>query len=268
MKVLILGSSGQIGNPLVSYLRSDNDVIEFDNYSVPENDLRIPNILDDWLPGVDFVFFLAFDVGGAVYLKKHQDTYEFISNNIKIMNNTFDSLRKFGTPFVFASSQMAAMSHSVYGTLKRIGENYTRCLNGKTLRLWNVYGIDRVAEKSHVITDFILMAKNDDCIQMKTDGKEMRQFLYVNDCCKCMNIVMNRFDEIKERQLDVTSFKWIKIKDIAGIISSHFNNCDIFASNDTDDIQRSLLVEPREDILKYWHPETSIEDGIKNIIMQ
>ena len=91
MKVLILGSDGLIGRPLTEYLRLSNEVVEFDNYSNPVTDLRVPAILDNVLSEIDFVFFLAFDVGGSVYLKKYQDTYEFISNNIKIMNNTFDS---------------------------------------------------------------------------------------------------------------------------------------------------------------------------------
>ncbi|RPJ56244.1 MAG: NAD-dependent epimerase/dehydratase family protein, partial [Dehalococcoidia bacterium] len=195
MKVLVLGSDGQIGRPLTTYLREQGDgVVEFDNYSNPVTDLRIPGILDYLLPEIDFVFFLAFDVGGSIYLKQHQNTYEFISNNIKIMNNTFDSLRKSGTQFIFASSQMAEMSHSTYGILKLTGEKYTNCLNGKILKFWNVYGVNDTTEKAHVITDFISMARSHNRIDMKTDGTESRQFLYAKDCSKCLSIVMNRFD--------------------------------------------------------------------------
>jgi nucleoside-diphosphate-sugar epimerase len=266
MRILVLGSDGQIGRPLTKYLRLNNEVIEFDYYLNPRQDLRIPDVLDYTLQSIDFVFFLAFDVGGSVYLKKKQDSYEFISNNIKIMNNTFDSLRKYDTPFVFASSQMSDMSHSSYGILKRIGEKYTNSLNGKTVKLWNIYGRGWTGEKMSVIINFIKMAKEENHIYMSTTGEEVRQFLYVDDCCKCMNIIMDRFNDIKEKQLDVSNFKWIKIKDIAEIVASHFVGCDIFPSKETDDIQRSLLVEPRIDILKYWQPETSIVDGIKYLL--
>ena len=267
MRVLILGSDGQIGRPLTKYLRLKNEVIEFDYYLNPRQDLRIPDVLEYILQSVDFVFFLAFDVGGSNYLKNKQDTYEFISNNIKIMNNTFDSLRKYNTPFIFASSQMSDMSHSSYGILKRIGEKYTNSLNGKTVKLWNVYGKGWTGEKSSAIISFIKMAKEDGRICMSTNGEEVRQFLYVDDCCKCMGIIMDQFNEIKESQLDVSNFKWIKIKKVAKIISSYFNNCEVIASKETDDIQRSLLVEPHTDILKYWQVETSIENGIKNILL-
>ena len=266
MKILILGSDGQIGRPLTEYLRLNNEVVRFDNYSNPRQDLRIPNILDSILPGIDFVFFLAFDVGGSVYLKKNQDTFEFISNNIKIMNNTFDSLKKYNTPFIFASSQMSDMSYSGYGILKRIGEKYTNSLNGKTVKLWNIYCTGWTGEKSSVIINFIKMAKENNHIHMATTGEERRQFLHVDDCCKCLDIIMRRFREIKEQQLDVSSFKWMKIKEVAEIIASHFNNCSISVSEETDDIQRNLLVEPRTDILEYWQPEISIENGIKKLI--
>jgi len=267
MRILVLGSDGQIGRPLTTYLRSENEVVEFDNFSNPITDLRIPDILNNILREIDFVFFLAFDVGGSVYLKRHQDTYEFISNNIKIMNNTFDSLRRSEVPFIFASSQMSDMGHSTYGILKRIGEKYTYSIGGKVLKFWNVYGQQKCTGKSFVITDFISMAKKRNRIDMLTDGQERRQFLYVMDCCKCLNIVMNRFRGIKEDKLDVTSFEWRSIKDIAMTISALFDNCPIYPGQDKDDVQRSALIDPERDILKYWQPETSIEMGIKNIIL-
>jgi len=267
MKILVLGSDGQIGEPLTRYLRSlNNTVIEFDIFSNPITDLRISNILDNVLPTIDFVFFLAFDVGGSIYLKEYQDTYEFISNNVKIMNNTFDSLKKHGTSFIFASSQMSQMSYSSYGILKHIGEKYTNCLNGKVVKFWNVYGFERDLNKSHVITDFILMAKDNNVISMRTNGEEARQFLFVDDCCSCLNILMNGFNEIKEKHLDISSFKWIKIIDLAKIISSNFNNNPINIGEDKDDVQRDALKEPDETILKYWTPETSLEDGVRIII--
>jgi len=268
MKILVLGSDWQIGSPLTTYLRKLNYVvIEFDNYSNPINDLRIRSILENILAEVDFVIFLAFDVGGSIYLKRYQDTYEFISNNIKIMNNTFDSLRKHNTPFIFASSQMSGMIDSSYGVLKRIGEKYTNCLNGKILKFWNVYGPTHITEKSWVINDFISMASNDGCIKMKTNGEEVRQFLYVEDCAKCLSIVMEQFNGVKEKQLDVSCFEWTSIKQIAEIVSINFNHCPIYPNNEVDDVQRNLLTEPARDVLKYWQPETSIEVGIEKIIL-
>jgi len=267
MKILVLGSDGQIGEPLTKHLRGLNHtVIEFDIYSNPITDLRTPNILDNLLPEIDFVFFLAFDVGGSLYLKTYQDTFEFISNNIKIMNNTFDSLKKHGTPFLFASSQMSNMSYSTYGILKHIGEKYTKCLNGMLVKFWNVYGYEKDLDKSHVITDFILMAKQHNRIDMRTTGEESRQFLYSVDCCECLTVLMDNYHNMPEKEFDISNFEWVKIIDIAKIVSVRFNNCPINPNSEFDDVQKNALREPDEAILQYWKPKTLIADGIDNII--
>jgi len=162
MKHLILGSSGQIGFHLVSYLKSvGEEVIEFDIVESSNQDLRIynNNILEQAINECDFVHFLAFDIGGSLYMEKYQDTFGFIDNNIKIMDRTFDLLKKYNKPFIFASSQMSNMSYSTYGILKAIGEKYTESLNGLVVKFWNVYGYEKDEEKSHVITDFIKMAQ-------------------------------------------------------------------------------------------------------------
>ena len=63
--------------------------------------------------------------------------------------------KDYSKPFVFASSQMSNMSYSPYGVMKRVGELYTKSLNGLIVKFWNVYGIEKDMEKAHVITDFI-----------------------------------------------------------------------------------------------------------------
>jgi nucleoside-diphosphate-sugar epimerase len=126
---LVLGSAGQIGSHLVEYLKTQGEkVYEIDILNNEWEDLRIQNnmVLDEYLLEADIVYecdivyFLAFDVGGAKYLEQYQDTSEFIMNNMRIMSNTFDAIQQSGTPFIFASSQMAEMSYSSYGMLKAL----------------------------------------------------------------------------------------------------------------------------------------------------
>lgn len=266
--ILVLGSAGQIGLSMVQQLKKNNyNVIEFDVFSNSKQDLRVEGILDSILPNVDFVFFLAFDVGGSVYLKQYQNTYEFIDNNIKLMSNTFDSLKKFNSKFIFASSQMSNMSFSSYGILKKLGEMYTEMLGGVITKFWNVYGYEPDLNKSHVITDFILMAKNENKITMKTDGSESRQFLYSDDCCECLIKLMNTYDDIdRSKNLHVANFKWNTVEDVANIVSSEFSDCPIIKSNNKDTIQKDSKYEPDPYILNFWEPRTDLIDGIKKII--
>ena len=84
MKIAILGSQGQIGQYLTEYLRDKgHHVYEFDKVNGPDQDMTIiPNSsLEMTIQDSDFVFFLAFDVGGSRYLKKYQHTFQFIDNN-------------------------------------------------------------------------------------------------------------------------------------------------------------------------------------------
>ena len=92
MKITILGSRGQIGAYLTEYLRDKgHHVIEFDkNNSYHEDMTHIPNpFLRNVIMDSDFVFFLAFDVGGSHYLKKYQHTFKFLDNNTRMHLLTF-----------------------------------------------------------------------------------------------------------------------------------------------------------------------------------
>lgn len=269
MKYLVLGSSGQIGDALCNFLtEKGHEVLRFDIVDGKNYDLRIKDntILKQYIFDCDFIFFLAFDVGGSRYLKKYQHTYEFIDNNLKILTNTFDIIKEYKKPFIFASSQMSNMSFSPYGITKSVGELLTKTLNGIVVKFWNVYGVEKDLDKSHVITDFILKAKNTGTIDMLTDGKEERQFLYSYDCCEALHILSQKYDDIsRDEQLHITNFEWNKIIEIAEIIQKEIP-CKIVEGKVSDDIQNNQKNKPDEYILNFWKPKTSLLQGIKNII--
>ena len=113
MRVTILGSSGQIGSYLSKYLSKKGCIVrEFDVLNGEHQDMtHIPNTyLRNAIMESDFVFFLAFDVGGSHYLKKYQHTFKFIDNNARMLAGAFQHLAEYGKPFIFASSQMSSMS--------------------------------------------------------------------------------------------------------------------------------------------------------------
>jgi nucleoside-diphosphate-sugar epimerase len=268
MKHLVLGSSGQVGYHLVDILNQQNqEVLTFDIVESPDQDLRIYNntLLEELIKECDFIHFLAFDIGGSVYLAKYQNTFEFISNNVKIMNNTFDLIRKYNKPFIFASSQMSNMSYSTYGVLKAIGERYTEALGGLVVKFWNVYGYEQDEEKSHVITDFIKMAKKDGVIKMRTNGEEVRQFLYGDDCAECLIQLSNQYNDIeRNKPLHITNFEWDSIYSIARIIQK-MTNCEIIRGQNKDTVQLDKRNEPDSYILNFWKPKTTLIEGINNI---
>jgi nucleoside-diphosphate-sugar epimerase len=263
----VLGSSGQVGAALTQYIkRLGNTVIEFDRNHAADEDLRIANNpkLLECVKQADFVFFLAFDVGGSRYLKTYQHTYEFISNNVKLMQNTFEVLKATGKPFIFASSQMSNMTYSPYGQLKALGELYTQALKGLTVKFWNVYGVEHEMDKSHVITDFILKAKQSKMIDMMTDGTELRQFLYADDCSECLLKLAEQYHHVpRDQELHITNFEWQSILDVANIIANLYPGTQIKPAKSADDVQRDKRNEPNPFILNYWKPTTDLASGIK-----
>ena len=275
-KVLILGSGGQIGAYLTEYLRKkDYDVREFDVINGEHQDMRnIPNPeLHRQVMSADFIFFLAFDVGGSRYLKKYQHTFDFVNNNTRVMVNAFGLIEKYKKPFVFASSQMSNMSHSPYGTLKRVGELYTETLGGLIVKFWNVYGIENDLDKAHVITDFIRKGFEEGDFEMMTDGTEERQFLYAEDCCEALETLMENYSNFKPTDpLHVTSFSSSSIKEVASMIQGQFNMIGKFINIKPglarDSVQMDKRNEADNHILGWWQPKTGLDKGIAKVFAE
>jgi len=276
MRVTILGSSGQIGAYLTQYLRDKgHQVTEFDkNYDERHDMTVIPNLkLHGAIMNSDFVFFLAFDVGGSHYLKKYQHTFKFLDNNARMMVNAFEYIVRYKKPFVFASSQMSNMSYSPYGVMKRVGELYTKSLNGLIVKFWNVYGIEKDMEKAHVITDFIVKGFETGNIDMMTDGTEEREFLYAEDCCQALETVMEKYSDFTSSdELHITSGVSTSILEIARHIQSLFKEIgkevDVSPSPSKDEVQKDARNVPDPYIRKWWEPKTSIVDGIKKVFTE
>ena len=274
MKITVLGSSGQIGSYLTEYLKSKNYFVrEFDIVNSQDQDMtHIPNVyLRNAIMDSDFVFFLAFDVGGSHYLKKYQNTFKFINNNTRMMANVFGYLEQYQVPFIFASSQMSNMSYSPYGVMKRVGELYTKSLNGLIVKFWNVYGIEKDMEKAHVITDFIHKGFKTGVIDMMTDGTEMRDFLYAEDCCEGLEAIMNNYQDLSSSdELHITTGIYTSILEIADEIKKLFSNIGkdviIKPAQSKDEVQRDArnIADPFINE-RFWQAKTSVQDGLKKV---
>ena len=273
MRVAILGSSGQIGAYLTKYLtKKGYQVREFDIVNSYHEDMtHIPNpFLRNVIMDSDFVFFLAFDVGGSHYLKKYQHTFKFLDNNTRMMANVFGHLADYKKPFVFASSQMSNMSYSPYGVMKRVGELYTKSLKGVIVKFWNVFGIEKDMEKAHVITDFIAKGFETGVIDMMTDGTEEREFLYAEDCCEALETIMDCYYQFTcDDELHITTGVSTSILEIAQNIQVLFKDIgkeiEVVPASSKDEVQKDARNIPDPYIKKWWQPKTDVVDGITKV---
>lgn len=269
MRVLVLGSHGCVGKAIVRYFTSQgHDVVPWDIKMGDEFDLRKPTILNEILPSIDFVCFLAFDVGGSKY---NIQSIDYIENNINILKNTFRSLNEYKTPFIYTTSMMSNMNNNSYAVLKRLSEFYTTMVGGVNVKLWNVYGDEPISEKSHVIPDFIEQAIQSDQIQMRTAGNEERLFLHSDDFAKAVYYIFEHYNDfVGKEMVDISSKNWVTIKDIAYIIKDltqellgknirvlEGSYCDTFHNRKNEPTNSQLNDE--------WSPSISLKQGIQSV---
>lgn len=260
IKNLVIGSEGFVGNPLCAYLdKQGESTYRFDIKRSPKEDARTSKInLED----IDRAYLLAWDVGGSKYLYKQNSQIPQLNWNLKLMENTMPQLAKKNIPFLFVSSQLAEETDTVYGATKRLGEVWTNLYpNGHCVRLWNVYGeIEKTSERSHVISDFIEQAITKRRIEMRTTGEEMRQFIHIDDVCSAFHrVISNNFIG----SYDVTSFEWIKIKEVAEMIAGMTGAKVIYGKE-----KGFTPLTPIKGKIPGWMPRVSLREGIEKMVKQ
>ncbi len=256
-KNLVLGGSGLIGKALCEHLRSiGEEVINIDLLNGPEQDLR--NMDLSLYTGVDYVWFLAWDVGGAKYLTAEKNLLNILHNNTLLCEKVFSFLEQTRIPFLFATTQLADPNNT-YGVTKLLGEEWTKLLGGKLARFWNVYGWEEPGEKSHVIPDLVIQGLRDKQISLMTSGEEERQFIYKDDCAR--NLVAIRASN--ETDVDLTAGRWYPIKEVAGIIAKKTNATLTLGPK----MGYNNKLEPSK-LPAFIKADVSLEAGIEKIMQQ
>jgi nucleoside-diphosphate-sugar epimerase len=258
MRNLVLGSEGFVGKPFCSYLEARGEiVVRFDVKRSTDEDARFAQID---LSQVDRVFFLAWDVGGAKYLYRHEIQFRQLDWNLKLMLNVMPQLRAADVPFLFVSSQLAEEYDTVYGVTKRLGEVWTHLLpKGVRVRLWNVYGgVEEPNERSHVVSDFVFQALNTGEIRMLTTGEERRQFVHVDDASAAFHAaVSGRLTGV----YDVSSFEWVCVRDIAEIVAG-LTGAKVIPGK----LAGSTPITPMQGRIPGWFPRVELEAGLRKLV--
>ena len=254
---LILGSEGFVGKAFCSFLEEQGEgVVRFDIRRSANEDCRYSQLP---LDGVDRIYILAWDVGGAKYLYKTESQFRQLDWNLRILLNVMVQIQAAHIPFLFASSQLAQEVDTVYGCTKRLGEVWTQLLDGTRVRFWNVYGpLEELSERSHVISDFIHQARASGRIQMLTTGEELRQFIHVDDVCRAMHIAISQ--DLKNIY-DITTFEWISVRQVADIIAAELG-AEVIVGRD----QGRTPMTPLMGKIPGWFPEVEIRTGLRRMI--
>lgn len=254
---LVLGSEGFVGLPLCEYLESLGEVVvRFDIKRGAQEDARAVRLP---LENVDRVYFLAWEVGGAKYLYRNDVQFRQLDWNLKLLLNVMPQLQAAEVPFLFVSSQLAEEHDTVYGVTKRLGEVWSHLLSGVRVRLWNVYGaVEKPNERSHVVADFVYQALNAGEIRMLTTGKEVRQFIYVDDVCRGFH---HALDCRAQGVYDVSSFEWVEVAEVARVIGEITG-----ARVVPGEKQGTTPLTPMCGKLPGWLPQVTLQEGLRRYV--
>lgn len=255
----ILGSAGFVGRCLARYLeKQGHEVVHHDIQYTRDQDLREKNI---FFGGIDYIYFLAWDVGGSKYLYNKDTQQAQLLWNVQILQKVMPQLAEHTVPFLFVSSQHSGR-RTAYGLTKQLGEYWTQLAGGFSVRLWNIYGeVEKVGERSHVVGDLITQALTTGEIRLMTHGFEMRNFIFEEDACRGLVMAMeNRPENI----FDIASREPVSILRVADIIAQ-MTGAVVTTGYQTGFFDGTLY---RPDVLPGFEPEYKLEEGLSKTIQR
>jgi len=310
---VVLGGGGFIGGHLAKRLKSEGYWVRcvdikpheyFNHEDICDDfivgDLRNFNLVKSSLiignQGVDEVYQLAADMGGAGYIFTGENDADIMHNSSIINLNVLKVCSEFGidkilytssacvypehnqldpdNPNCEESSAYPANPDSEYGWEKLYSERLYQTfrknygIDTKIARLHNIFGpmgtYDGGREKAPAaICRKVVIAGEGDTIEVWGDGKQTRSFLYVDECVEGLRRLMESEISIP---INIGSEEMISINDFTKLIIS-ISGKDIKIKN----IDGPLGVRGRNSDNKLikkllgWEPTEKLETGIKKL---
>jgi len=217
MKIVITGSSGQLGSYLVEHFSGDNEVVGLDIRECPYPEIAplttMADVVDhaalgELIRGADWVIHTAAQV--SVERSVADPLYDARNNVLGTVNLLWNAFKYDVQKFMYISSA-AVFGNPVrvpidenhptdpmspYGASKLCGEKYVRSfsiaygMSSVIIRPFNIYSprADPDSPYSGVITRFIQRAKNGEPLVIEGDGSQTRDFVHVSDVVRMVEM--------------------------------------------------------------------------------
>ncbi len=271
----ISGSTGFIGSSLVFFLEQKNKYkivkIGRDNLNFEKDDTK---------------FFSKFDV--IVHLAGvSKGTDVDLLNNVLLTEKILKSISKINCPYIVFASSFAVYEsqkkiiktstnidpRNFYGWTKKwcedllISANKTKTCGLAILRISNVYGNGVDSNSNSVVNSIVNMVKNRGDVLLTGDGNQMRDFLYIDDLCNAIYLVIERYAKKNK-------FFMENICTGSGV-SLNYIAKKVFVSLKIDPnikyvgpIDKSCWIGDPEFVFRKlkWKPKINIDSGIRKLI--
>ena len=279
-KILIFGSSGFLGQHLVSLLKKDNEIIQFDINS-PEDSICDSNFIQGSILDTELVLTAAKDVD-IVYHFAAMTDLDIVNNNpakaievnIAGTSNILDAcIKEKVERFIFSSSvyvysQFGGVYKSTKQACELLIEDFDKMhgLNYTILQLGSVYGPG--AKQTNLLSRLIKEALTTDQFQHSGSGVEERQYIFVKDVVNASINVAN--SQYKNKKVILLGSESVRISQLMEMISSQLEK-DIYKIFKKDGYgihykSSPFQTDPKGAIYYKLESPTPLKDGLRETI--
>jgi len=249
-----------------------------------EGEIRDYDICHKCCDGVDVIVHLAANTGVAPSIEKPR--YDMEANVIGIFNMLEAARQNHVRKFIFASSgasigevdppiheEKVPRPVSPYGASKLAGEAYCsayyRTFGVKTvsLRFANVYG-PLSKHKNSVVAKFLKQAFSGEPLEIYGDGKQTRDFIYIDDLVQAIILSVN--SDVGGEAFQIATFKETTVDEIAEKIKNLMEHeigvkiTIVHGETRLGDVKRNYSDISKAKRMLGFSPKFDLDNGLKN----
>ncbi|AUC15004.1 NAD-dependent dehydratase [Tenacibaculum sp. SZ-18] len=302
-KILVTGGAGFIGSHLCErLLKEGNEVICLDNYFTgskknivhlldnPYFEAVRHDVIEPYFAEVDQIYNLACPASPIHYqhdpIKTIKTTVVGAINMLGLAKKVNAKILQASTSEVYGDPKIHPQPESYWGNVNPIGlrscyDEGKRCAESlfinyhkqnkvrvKIIRIFNTYGTGMNMNDGRVISNFIVQALKGEDLTVHGSGKQTRSFQYVDDLIEGMIRMMETNDNVIG-PVNIGNPSEISILDLANkiITLTNSNSKLLFEELPQDDpMQRKPAISLAKDLLNYWQPQVSLDEGLPEVI--
>lgn len=287
-KILITGSSGQVGSYLVKNLSKKYEVIGLCRHPLKDKvsvngDIRDKTLINDLTKNVDVIIHTAAQLNTPISIQNTIIDAEInINGTLNLLSaariNNVSKFIYFSTSAVYGNYKYLPIDEnhplnpiSPYGISKLTGERYCHFFNTFfdlptiCIRPFNIYSTNENLNRPYVsvVSIFADKIKKNEPLIIRGGGQQIRDFVHVKDVASFIEIIVERND-VTGQTYNLGSGKPIHILDLAKLILKTYKKDESYIRYEKGEegkIEHSYANITKAKKIGY-NPQITIEKGL------